>query len=522
MKKIISILALFTIFMCGFSYAEEVDTNRTIKVNKYITDSLDEYYEVDYFKFNLSKKGRVQIEFEFDVEGSYYVQLYDLDNNNKLIQSLNCYTNYNTTSGEETFFGDKLRLPSGDYRIRVSGNGSAFSDENYKIRVNYESESKGNYEKEDNNDAKNAMEIDTNETVVGNLQSNYDVDFYMVDLSSDGTLQLNLEYYYEGAYNVVLYKTEGNNLREIQFNTASTQVKPYGSDYFNQAFDRLRLEKGTYYIKVYNRSYSNEDYQLSTYYSSEKYGNFEKESNDEAKNATQIVNNTNYIGNLSSNRDVDYYVAYIAKGDIRLEFEIPEDSRYYIDVFNETANGQLVRVTSKEINDENKIIELEEIKESGRYYFKIGARTYSNEDYKIKYVNNIYVPVINPNVTIDLQIGNQYMNVNGVGRLIDNNGTTPVLSSGRTMLPIRAVIETLGGIIEWDENTFTTTVKIADKNIKIKIGDKVAYVNGTAKTLDVPAQLINKRTMLPLRFVMENLGADVSWDDNTQIIVIKR
>ena len=57
MKKIISILALFTIFMCGISYAEEVDTNRTIKVNKYITDSLDEYYEVDYFKFDLSKKG---------------------------------------------------------------------------------------------------------------------------------------------------------------------------------------------------------------------------------------------------------------------------------------------------------------------------------------------------------------------------------------------------------------------------------------------------------------------------------
>ena len=52
-------------------------------------------------------------------------------------------------------------------------------------------------------------------------------------------------------------------------------------------------------------------------------------------------------------------------------------------------------------------------------------------------------------------------------------------------------------------------------------GDKVAYVNGTAKTLDVPAQLINQRTMLPLRFVMENLGGNVTWDDATQIVVIK-
>jgi hypothetical protein len=98
----------------------------------------------------------------------------------------------------------------------------------------------------------------------------------------------------------------------------------------------------------------------------------------------------------------------------------------------------------------------------------------------------------------------------------------PVLSSGRTMLPIRAVIEALGGVIEWDNDTFTTTIKIDNKVIKIKVGDKVAYVNGAAKTLDVPAQLINQRTMLPLRFVMENLGGTVTWDDNTQIIVITK
>ena len=83
---------------------------------------------------------------------------------------------------------------------------------------------------------------------------------------------------------------------------------------------------------------------------------------------------------------------------------------------------------------------------------------------------NIYTPVYYPvgQTQIDLQIGNQYMNVNGVARLIDNNGTMPVLSNGRTMLPIRAVVESLGGTINWDANTFTTTVAIGGKNIRIR------------------------------------------------------
>ena len=158
MKKIISLLALMVIMMCGVVYAEEIDSDKTIKLNRYITDSLDDYNEVDYFNFDLSRQGSVQIEFEFEVEGKYTVKLYDVDNN-KEIQSTSFYTNYNTTSGSETLYANKLRLPAGDYRIKVSTSSSSFTDENYRIRVNYEQESKGNYEVESNNDAKSAMEI---------------------------------------------------------------------------------------------------------------------------------------------------------------------------------------------------------------------------------------------------------------------------------------------------------------------------------------------------------------------------
>ena len=264
------------------------------------------------------------------------------------------------------------------------------------------------------------------------------------------------------------------------------------------------------------------DFSLTVFHNIERYGNFEEEFNDTTQSAVEIYNNIVYTGNLSSNRDVDYYAGYINKGELKLEFEIPQDSKYSVNISKEGTNGSLVSVTTKEVNNENKVIEVEGVEESCRYYFKVASKTYSNGDYTIKILNNIYVPVYQGTTTIDLQIGNKYMNVNGVGRLIDNNGTMPVLSSGRTMLPIRAVIEALGGTIEWDNDTFTTTIKIDNKNMKIKVGDKVAYVNGAAKSLDVPAQLINQRTMLPLRFVMENLGGTVTWDDNTQIVVITK
>lgn len=518
MKRIISSLVLLSMLMCGFAYAEEIGTDKTIKVNKYITDSLDTSNEVDYFNFDLSKQGSVQIEFEFNVEGKYSVKLYDVDNNNKEIQNTSFYTNYNTTTGKETLLANKLRLPSGEYRIRVSSNGS-FSDENYKIKVNYESESKGNYEVESNNDAKTAMEIDVNEPITGNLQSSSDVDYYMFELPYSGKLQLSFEFYYEGAYNVTLYRTEGVSLKEVQSGKASTQVKPYGDDYFTQSFNKLRLPAGTYYVKVSNSTFSNSDYILTAFYSVERYGNFEEEFNDTPQSAVEIYNNIAYTGNLNSNKDVDYYVGYINKGDLKLEFEVPNNARYTVSAYKE-QNGNLVSAGSKEISTSDKIATISGVDESCRYYFKVASKTYSNDDYTIKFVNNVYVPTYQGTTKIDLQIGNMYMNVNGAARLIDNNGTMPVLSSGRTMLPIRAVIEALGGTVEWDDRTFTTTVKIDSKTIKIKVGDKVAYVNGVAKSLDVPAQLINQRTMLPLRFIMENLGGSVTWDDATQVVVI--
>ena len=129
-------------------------------------------------------------------------------------------------------------------------------------------------------------------------------------------------------------------------------------------------------------------------------------------------------------------------------------------------------------------------------------------------------------ITIILQIGNPYMTVDGVSQGIDpGRGTKPVIKNGRTLVPIRAIIEAFGGTVEWEELTKAVTIKLGDTIIKIQIGNEVAYVNGSLKPIDpdnpnVKPEIVNGRTMVPLRFVVESLGAKVEWNGNTQTITI--
>jgi hypothetical protein len=98
--------------------------------------------------------------------------------------------------------------------------------------------------------------------------------------------------------------------------------------------------------------------------------------------------------------------------------------------------------------------------------------------------------------------------------------TPPTVVDGRTLVPVRAIFEALGATVDWDNTTRTATGKRGDTTVVIQIGNTTAYVNGEAKTLDVPAQLINGRTMVPARFVSEALGCEVTWYQKTQTAAV--
>lgn len=123
--------------------------------------------------------------------------------------------------------------------------------------------------------------------------------------------------------------------------------------------------------------------------------------------------------------------------------------------------------------------------------------------------------------TVILQIDNPKMIVNGVSKEIDpGKGTTPVIIGDRTMIPIRAIIEELSGNVEWIDNERKVVVTLKDKKVEVWINKKTIKVNGKNKDIDVEPQIIKDRTMLPLRFVVENLGCGLEWDEFNNKITI--
>lgn len=125
------------------------------------------------------------------------------------------------------------------------------------------------------------------------------------------------------------------------------------------------------------------------------------------------------------------------------------------------------------------------------------------------------------NVDVLLQINNPSMMVNGKAEEIDpGNNTSPVVQNGRTLVPIRAIIEAFGGTVGWENDTQTVTLNYKDDCIKLTIDSTLAYINNSSEVLDVAPQIINGRTMLPIRFVAEGFNFDVLWIEDDSCIAI--
>lgn len=123
--------------------------------------------------------------------------------------------------------------------------------------------------------------------------------------------------------------------------------------------------------------------------------------------------------------------------------------------------------------------------------------------------------------TIILRIGDPEMTVNGMPQEIDpGRGTAPVVMSDRTLVPIRAIIESVGGTAEWDGESQTATVNYGGNAIRLVINSTTAYFNNEERELDAAPMVINDRTMLPIRFISEELGFAVDWDQDTLTVTI--
>ncbi len=97
----------------------------------------------------------------------------------------------------------------------------------------------------------------------------------------------------------------------------------------------------------------------------------------------------------------------------------------------------------------------------------------------------------------------------------------PVIVDGRTLVPARGVFEALGAMVDWNGENKQVSVTTDDTTVVLTLDSNEFSVNGEAKWLVVPAQLMNDRTMIPLRAIGESLGCSVGWEDVTKTAVIK-
>lgn len=119
---------------------------------------------------------------------------------------------------------------------------------------------------------------------------------------------------------------------------------------------------------------------------------------------------------------------------------------------------------------------------------------------------------------IVLQLDNTTASVNGESVKLD---VAPFLKDGRTLVPLRFVTEALGANLEWNAEEQSITLRRGTDRMKLVLNSSEALVNGKTVFLDVPAINHKGRTMVPIRFVIENFDLEIEFDDKTRTITIR-
>jgi hypothetical protein len=156
------------------------------------------------------------------------------------------------------------------------------------------------------------------------------------------------------------------------------------------------------------------------------------------------------------------------------------------------------------------------------YYYRVKAyNAAGNSDYSNEANATTMKPV--ETIVIRLYVGKTTYYVNDVEKELD---AAPIIKENRTLLPIRAIIEALGGTIDWSASEQKVTINFKGTTIQLWIGKNTALVNGEYKPIDTdnpdvkPIIIPPGRTMLPIRFIAENIGCLVGWNGGLKEVKI--
>lgn len=183
--------------------------------------------------------------------------------------------------------------------------------------------------------------------------------------------------------------------------------------------------------------------------------------------------------------------------------------------FDETGLIQMLQ-TTKDIS-----VTIDGLATDSTHSYIVQPISYVEVADNVSYENSVEVTCgQQSNTVIKLQIDNPTMTVNGETKNIDDDSTTPIIINDRTLMPVRAIIENLGGTVEWNANTRTAVLTMNGNKIQLDIGNETAYLNGEEKNLDTAPIIVNDRTMFPIRFIAESFGLNVNWNEQDKTVTI--
>lgn len=234
----------------------------------------------------------------------------------------------------------------------------------------------------------------------------------------------------------------------------------------------------------------------------------------ETTEAKNITSGQTVYGSPSHGEWEKYEVVVSQEGDMNMN--IKTDST--VDIMLEDNNGKIISPYQYEKNNKednttyiNKTNNGWRVEGTGNAVYHVESGRYIINLCKYGNGSCSAVMTVTTPKSIDVK-------VNGQSITFDQ---APIIDNGRTLVPVRAIFEALGASVEWYSETGTVVSKKGKTTVKMTIGSSTMQKDGKDITLDVPAQLINDRTLAPVRAIAEAFGCNVDWNGNTQTVTIK-
>lgn len=495
MKKLLSVILciamLGTMFTTAFA-AGELKNAREYNLGKTVSDSIAEDETLAY-AFELTESSKINVKFTGYME---YVTLKLYDESGTELWSNTPH--WNSTVAQISFEKD-THLSKGTYYFSVSEYWNAVGDFEFVIEATGASET---FEG-DNNTVRDADAIFTNIDYNGQIAINDKVDTFKFSMAQSGRIALNYTGYMEYS-ELKIYDVNGKEI---------WSERPHWNETVQQiSFSKdIYLIAGTYYFSVseYWDRFGNYSFQLGYEPSNESFIESIDDKNDTTATAETVVINQAYNGQIAINDDVDTYKISLPGGKVKVTVTAPIEY-VYVKIYDST--GKEVWSKNPHWNSTTKLIAFENDVElpAGNYFMTISKDgRYGNYTFAVS--TGYDVKVANAEIpTVKVLLNGKYVE-------FDQN---PIIDTGRTLVPVRAIFEALGATVDWNEATQTVTSTKGGITIKMIIGNNTMYKNDSSIWLDVPPQIFNMRTLVPVRAIAEAYGCTVNWDSANWTVVI--